>query len=225
MSKWGGTYDKLQLILEEHRACEDPREWLHNSKFDTFAEAFAACPNILWIDWLVMMLAQYGKSPDALTLYMGGRDNRQSERVEDVLTRYYQPHSALVERLIREYPLKKEQGAPMKYKLSTILFKMGPCDDAHWWITNSMQFETFKEAVEACPNPRWLMWVLLHTESPKDSFSSKLPNEMWNISRVLRFDAPNGSAELKKLFLDPAYLERFAYAIIQYAKREGIKPT
>lgn len=115
----------------------------------------------------------------------------------------------------------------MKYKLSTILLKMMPCDEAHWWIMNIMYFETFKEAVEACPNTRWLMWVLLHTESSEDPFSSELPNEFWSKARALRAVLPEAEhlVELKKLFLSPEYLERFAYAIIQYAKRHGVEPS
>lgn len=105
--QWGGTYYKLQLILEKHRACEDACEWVYDSKFSTFAEAFAACPKIQWIDWLVMMSAQYGDSREATLLYMRGFGARHSERREEVLTQYYQPHCALIERLVNEYPLKE----------------------------------------------------------------------------------------------------------------------
>lgn len=114
----------------------------------------------------------------------------------------------------------------MKYQLSTILFEMGPCDTARIWIETHMDFDTLTEAIKACPDSTWLWWVLMSTEMPNDAFSEGLPCEMWEkIKRFRRDLGPESHAAVVKLFLSPEYLDRFAYALIQYAKWKGIEPS
>lgn len=38
--------------------------WIRFHRFDTFAEAWARCPDILWIDWLVEELSNQGGGSD-----------------------------------------------------------------------------------------------------------------------------------------------------------------
>lgn len=51
---------RLMPILEHLGSCESAKSWIRFHKFDTFAEAWARCPDILWIDWLVEELAERG---------------------------------------------------------------------------------------------------------------------------------------------------------------------
>ena len=50
---------RLMPILEHMGACDDAKSWIRFHKFDTFAEAWARCPDALWIDWLIDELWQH----------------------------------------------------------------------------------------------------------------------------------------------------------------------
>lgn len=50
---------RLMPILEHMGACDDAKSWIRFHKFDTFAEAWARCPEALWIDWLIYELYQH----------------------------------------------------------------------------------------------------------------------------------------------------------------------
>ena len=51
---------RLMPILERLGACEEAKSWIRFHRFDTFAEAWARCPDIMWIDWLVEELSNQG---------------------------------------------------------------------------------------------------------------------------------------------------------------------
>lgn len=111
----------------------------------------------------------------------------------------------------------------MKYKLSDILFSMGPCSEAIVWITHHMHFETFEEAVRECPDAGWLVWVL--RELDDGGIWDELNNELEHAEAKLPVCTYRAVSELQRsFFLKPANLERFACGLVHYAQRKGIAP-
>lgn len=104
----------------------------------------------------------------------------------------------------------------VKYELSEILLRMKPCPPAAYWIEHEMHFETFEEAIRACPESHWLVWVL-DTLGIDDSVSRRLGDEMWR--SVYRVHEPPADA-----FLSPKYVGRLARALVRYAQAHGITP-
>ena len=51
---------KLMPILEQMGACAKSRAWVREKNFDTFSKAWAVCPEVSWIDWLIAKLADDG---------------------------------------------------------------------------------------------------------------------------------------------------------------------
>lgn len=97
----------------------------------------------------------------------------------------------------------------MKYVLSTILFSMNPCSEATAWITHHMHFETFEEAVRACPNSDWLAW--LTSELDNYGIESALFREVMRHRSI---------EERRAFFLKPEVMERLARGIIQYSRKD-----
>lgn len=101
-----------------------------------------------------------------------------------------------------------------QYTLSEILFAMNPCHEATVWIEKEMHFETFAEAIESCPYQSWLSWVA-------GCVSATLWNDL-RVAVVTKTTPPVLTA--REFFLRPENLERFADALIAFAKDKGLKP-
>ena len=56
---------KLMPILEYMKACPPAKLWVREKDFTTFAEAWAACPNAWWIDYVIAVLADDGNADAA----------------------------------------------------------------------------------------------------------------------------------------------------------------
>lgn len=99
---------KLMPILEHMGACDESKEWIREKNFDTFSKAWAVCPKVNWIDWLVATLADDG-SYGAQQLFDAAYDCAdedidlevayafQRENVERWLVEYAHKHGCAVE--------------------------------------------------------------------------------------------------------------------------------
>lgn len=109
---------KLLPILKHMHACEKALKWVKKNKFNTFREAWDNCPDIMWIDWLVMELT-FGYHGQDKVLYREGEiiwdqawkgnpgDDHEvkaaSKRARKALAAYYAPHCDQVEKWIFDY--------------------------------------------------------------------------------------------------------------------------
>ena len=89
---------RLMPILEHMGACDESRMWLHEKNFATFAEAFDACPDGRWLDWLASTLARYSDWASLLWARASGDSA--------ALLAYYAPHQKDIEHLLVEYAHK-----------------------------------------------------------------------------------------------------------------------
>ena len=105
-----------------------------------------------------------------------------------------------------------------KYKLSDILFSMNPCSEATEWVTHHMHFETLEGAVRACPRYSWLFWVIVELDDVCDE-----GRQLYTGAEV--FLSSNALVGIQDFLLRPDNLERFACALIERAKQNGIEPT
>lgn len=99
---------KLMPILEHMGACNESKAWLRERNIDTLGKAWARCPEVDWIDWLVATLANDG-SYGAQQLFDAAYDRAdedvnlevayafQRENVERWLVEYAHKHGCAVE--------------------------------------------------------------------------------------------------------------------------------
>lgn len=89
---------KLTPILEHMGACNESLTWLREKNFATFEQAFSACPDGCWIDWLVEGLICENNQASALCSRACGSS--------DELLKFYASHCEDIERWLVEYAHK-----------------------------------------------------------------------------------------------------------------------